>query len=262
MKASSTTKIDFNELTRIIAREIDSALRLSNLSKEWDEKLHISNIKIKLGRVSPPSSEIHKDDNLVEGSGGDPPKPFLLLEHYPPAKQGWEFELDFSAGPAPPQVRRKNGIWHVIPPVTLPTSDLLFRTMPIDVIKGASKSWAERLVRLGISTVREFMSLGHKELLDLTKQTRSKYPFELFAKVHLLRVAVPEIPISGADQYSLFGLLGKSAPELRKLIGPDRISATACEHLYCLLSLLNIVIDRRVLNRILLKDLRKLFETT
>jgi hypothetical protein len=261
MKASSTTKIDFNELTRLIAREIDSALRLSNLSKEWDEKLHISNIKIKLGRVSPPSSKIQKDDNLMEGVGGEPPNPFLLLEHYPPAKQGWEFELEFSAGEAPPKARRKNGVWQVIPPVTPPTADLLFRTMPIDVIKGVDKSWSERLARSGISKVGEFMSLEHKELLDLTKQTRSKYPLELYSKVHLLRVAVPEIPISGVDRYTLLSLIGKSARGLRKLIGPNRISATASEHLYGLLSLLNIVIDRRVLKRILLKDLRKLFET-
>ena len=262
MKVTSTTRIDFNELTRLISREIDSALRLSNLSKDWEEKLHISHIKIKLGRVSPPSVKTHKGDNPVEGSGGDPPKPFLLLEHYPPAKQGWEFELDFSAGPAPPQVRRKDGVWHVLPLEPLPTADLLFRTMPIEVIKGVSKEWAERLGRLGISTVRMFMSLEHQELLDVSRQTLSRYPLELFAKAQLLRVVVPEIPISLADDYSLFELLGKSATDLRKLIGQKQISATASEHLYALLSLLHIVIDGRVLRRILLKDLRRLSETT
>jgi hypothetical protein len=262
MNATSPTRIDFNELVRLISREIDGALRLSSLSKDWEEKLHISNIKIKLGRVSPPSSETHNGENTVKCQGGDPPQPFLLLEHYPLAKQGWEFELGFSAGPAPPQVRRKDGVWHVIPLEPLPTVDLLFLTMPIQVIKGASKGWTERLGSLDISSIGTLMSLKHQELLDVSRRTRSRYPLELFAKTQLLRVVVPEIPSSLADDYSLFELLGKSATDLRKLIGEKKISATASEQLYGLLSMLNIVIDRRVLNRILLKDLRKLFETT
>jgi len=72
---------------------------------------------------------------------------------------------------------------------------------------------------------------------------------------------VPEIPISRADDYSLFELIGKSETDIRKFIGQKQISATASEHLYWLLSLLNIVIDGRVLRRILLKDLRRLPET-
>jgi len=255
------TIIDFNELTRLISREIDGALRLSRLSKDWEKKLHISNIKIKLGRLSPPSSKAHNGVNPVEGSGGEAPKPFLLLDRYPPAKQGWEFEMDFSAGPAPPQVRPIDGVWQVIPPEPLPTADLLFRTMPIQVIKGVSKGWAERLGGLGISTAGMLMSLEHGQLIDVSRQTRSRYPLELFAKAQLLRVVVPEIPISQADDYSLFKLIGKSANDIRELIGQKQISATASEHLYWLLSLLQIVIDGRVLRRIFLKDLRKLTET-
>jgi len=261
MKVTSSTGIDFHELTRLISREIDSALRLSNLSKDWEKKLHISNIKIKLGCLSPPAFELRRCDDPGEGSRDDPPKPFLLLEHYPHAKQGWEFELDFSAGPAHPQARRKDGVWHVIPSEPLPTADLLFRTMPIRAMKGVSKKWEERLGRQGISTVRMLMSLKHQELMDISKKTRSRYPLELFAKIQLLRIVVPEVPKSLADGYSLFELLGKSATDLRKLIGHKKISATASEQLYGLLSLLHIVIHKRVLRRILLKDLRELSET-
>ena len=262
MKVTSSTMIDFHELTRLISREIDSALCLSNFSKDWEKKLHISNIKIRLGRLSPPGFERHRGDVPVEGSGGDLPKPFLLLEHYPHAKQGWEFELDFSAGTAPPQVRRKDGVWHVTPLEPLPTADLLFLTMSIQVIKGVSKRWAERLDRLKIPTVSIFMSLKHQELLDVSRQTRSRYPLELFAKTQLLRVIVPEIPASPADDYSLFELLGKSATDLRKLIGHKKISTTASEQLFGLLSMLNIVIDGQVLHRIFLKDLRELSDKT
>jgi hypothetical protein len=134
--------------------------------------------------------------------------------------------------------------------------------MPIKVIKGVNKEWAERLGRLGISSIGTLMSLEHRELTDISHQTRSRYPYELFAKAQLLRVVVPEIPISLADGYSLFELLGKSATDLRKLIGEKKISATASEHLYGLLSMLHIVIDGRALRRILLKDLRRLSETT
>ena len=260
MKASSSTRIDFHELARLISREIDSALRLSNLSKDWEKKLHISNIKIKLGRLSPPAFETHRGDDPGEGSGGDPPNPFLLLEHYPLAKQGWEFELDFSAGPAHPQARREDGVWHVIPSEPLPTADLLFRTMPIRVMKGVSKKWEERLGRRGISTVRMLMSLKHQELMDISRKTRSRYPLELFSKTQLLRSAVPEIPVSLADDCSLYELVGKSATDLRKLIGHKKISSTASEQLHGLLSLLHIVIHKRVLRRILLKDLRELSE--
>jgi hypothetical protein len=255
------TRIDFNELTRLISREIDSALRLPNLSKEWEEKLHISRIRIRLGRVSPPSSKIHDDDIPVEGSDGEPPKPFLLLDHYPPAKQGWEFEMDFSAGAAPPQVRRIDSVWHVIPSEPLLTADLLFRTMPLQVMKGVRKPWAARLRRLGVSTVGMLISLEHPELIDISQKTRSRYPLELFARAQLLRVVVPEIPISPADDYSLFELIEKSATDLRGLIGQKQFSATASEHLYWLISLLQIAITAQVLRRIFLKDLRKLLET-
>ncbi|MEJ2102167.1 MAG: hypothetical protein P8X68_19690 [Desulfobacterales bacterium] len=254
------TTIDFNELTRLISREVDGALQLSRLSKGWEGKLHISHIKIKLGRVSPPSSETHDGGSPVEGAGGEPHKPFLLLNHYPPAKQGWEFEMDFSAGTAPPQVRPIDGVWHVIPPEPLPTADLLFRTMPIQVMKGVSKWWAARLGHLGISTVGTLMSLEHRELIEISQKTRSRYPLELFAKAQLLRVVVPEIPISKADEYSLFELIGKSATDLRKLIGQKQILATASEHLYWLISMLQIAMAGRVLRQIFLKDLRKLHE--
>lgn len=256
-----STIIDFNELVRLISREIDGALRVSRLSKDWEQKLHISNIKIKLGRVSPPPSKTHNDDNPLVGSGGKPPKPFLLLNHYPLAKQGWEFEMDFSAGPAPPQVRSLGGVWHVMPPERIPTAGHLFRAMPIQVIKGVSKRWAAKLRCLGISTVGMLMSLEHRELMDISQKTRSRYPLELFAKAQLLRAVVPEIPKSRADDYSLFGLIGKSATDIRELIGQKQISVTASEHLCWLLSLLQIVIDGRVLRRILLNDLRRLPET-
>ena len=106
-----------------------------------------------------------------------------------------------------------------------------------------------------------FTSLKHSELLGVSRKTSSRYPLELFAKAQLLRFVVPEIPKSSADDYSLFELLGKSATDLRSLISQNQISATASEQLYWLLSLLNIVIDRRVLRKIHLKDLRRVPET-
>jgi hypothetical protein len=45
------------------------------------------------------------------------------------------------------------------------------------------------------------------------------------------------------------------------LIGHQRISATAGEQLYALLSMLHIAIDDRILRQILLEDLRGLSET-
>jgi hypothetical protein len=261
MTVTSITKIDFNELTRLISREIDSALRLSKLSKDWEGKLHISRLKIKLGRESPPSPKIHEDNRSVESSSLEPSQPFLLIEHYPPATEGWKFEMEFCAGPAPPQVRRLDGIWHVVTQEPLPTADFLFRNMPIKVIKGVNKRWAEKFKGLDISSVGMFISLKHSELLDVSRKTSSRYPLELFVKAQLLRFVVPEIPKSSADDYSLFELLGKSATDLRSLIGQNQISATASEQLYWLLSLLNIVIDRRVLRITLLKDLRRIPET-
>jgi hypothetical protein len=261
MKAATPTRIDFSELTRLISREIDGALRLSSLSKDWRQKLHIASVRIRLGRISPPSPETRGAISDVQGSAGDPARPFLMLEHYPPAQQGWEYEMEFSAGPSPPKVRRMDGIWHVVPPEPLPTADLLFRDMPLRAIKGVHRAWEQRFGRLGISTIAELMSLKHRDLVGISEQTNSKYPLELFAKTQLLRVAVPEIPQSAADDAPLSKLIEKSPADLRKLIGHQRISATAGEQLYALLSMLHIAIDDRILRQILLEDLRGLSET-
>lgn len=252
------TEIDFHELTRLISREIGSALRISSISKDTKKRIHVSRIKVKLGRVSPPGSDPQKHGKPREGSGGEPPKPFLLLEHYPAAKQGWVFEMEFSAGPAPPRARQTGGVWQIVPMETIPTLSMLFRNMPIRAIKGVSKAWAKKLDFLGVSTIGALISLEHRDLIEISRKTNSRYPLELFAKSQLLRVWVPEIPKSAADEHSLFELLGRSEAELRKLIGTKRFSATAGEQLHQLLCFLNVVIDARWLRRIYVKDLRNL----
>lgn len=255
-EASRSIGLDFNELVRVITRELDSALRVSHLSKDWEEKLHIASVRVKLGQRLHLAEQAAERREQGEATSQESPQPFLLLERYDPAKQGWMFEMELSAGPTRLQARELGRSWVSLPLPTQPTVAVLFCDMPTSVIKGVAGKWAHRLKKSGVSTVRDLMSLGQKELSELLRSTGSKYPLELRFRSWLLDIGIPEIPASPADDASLFQLVTKSPQELRKLIGLDRFSATASEQLSFLFSLLYTIIDHRVLKRIRLETLR------
>lgn len=255
-ETSRTIELDFNELVRVITRELDSALQVSRLSKDWDEKLHIASVRVKLGQRLHPAEQATERREQGEGTTQESPQPFLLLERYNPAKQGWMFEMELSAGPTPLQARDLDGPWVSLPLPPQPTLAVLFRDMPTSVIKGVAGKWAYRLKNSGVSTVGDLMSLGQKELDELLHSTGSKYPLELRFRSWLLDVGIPGIPASPADGNSLSQLVTKSPQELRKLIGPGQFSSTASEQLSFLLSLLYAIIDHRALKRISLETLR------
>ena len=256
IETSRSIELDFNELVRVITRELDSALQVSHLSKDWEEKLHIASVRVKLGQRLHLAEQATERREQRDGTTQESLRPFLLLERYDPAKQGWMFEMELSAGPTPLQARELDGPWISLPLPPQPTVAALFRDMPTSVIKGVAGKWANRLKSSGVSTVGDLMSLGQEELNELLRSTGSKYPLELRFRSWLLDMGIPEIPASPADGTSLFQLVTKSPEALRKLIGLNRFSATASEQLSFLLSLLYTIIDQRVLKRIRLETLR------
>jgi hypothetical protein len=256
-QSSHAIELDFNELVRIIARELDSAFQVSQPSRDGVEKLHIASVRVKLGqRLRPKKQATETDEQGKEAAQEDSPQPFLLLERYTPAKQGWMFEMELSAGPTPLQARNLDGPWVSLPLPPGPALAELFRDMETTVLKGVARKWASTLKENGITTVGDLMSLGQKEWERLLRITGSTYPLELRFRSLLLGAGIPEIPASPADRNSLFQLVAKSPQELRTLIGPKRFSATASEQLSFLLSLLYTIIDHRVLKRTRLERLR------
>ena len=261
-EANQITGIDFNELARLISRELDCALQISELSMEWAAKLHIASVRVKLGQQIPPLKPPDKKDEETAAADEDDVKPFLLLDRYPPSKNGWIFELEFSSGPAPPRVRGIDGLWITIPHQKLPTTADLFGPMPTTVLKGVSRRWSEKLKEINVSTVADLITVKQSDVDEMIKKTDSYHPVELRQKAQLLNVVIPEIPASPANHCSLFSLVGKSPYAIRKLIGVQKFSATASEQLFSILSLLFTTIDQRVLKQIFIKDLREMTQTS
>jgi len=247
--------VDFNELALLVAREIDYALKLSELAALSD-KLHIASLTIKLGGPLPLENSPDASIERRAGIGGASTKPFLLLPRYPPAKDGWLFEIKYAPGPTPPSFHGPEGIWFTLPFQELPTAGDFLKGLPVRAIKGVSRTWAEKLRKFKISTIGDLISLPPSEAGELIPRVRSKYILELRFKAALLNAVVPEIPPSAADRHSLHGLLGKSPNDLRKLIGAEKFSATASEQLFNIISLLYTTINTSELKSYSLKDLR------
>lgn len=257
MKTDSRPRaLDFNELALLVAREIDHALTLSKLA-DPSEKFHVTAVKIKLG--SPPEVL----DTMRDASGGKPAEtipdaiqPFLLTARYPPARDGWLFEFEFSPGPAPSRYRGSNGVWFSLPFQKLPTVADVVKNLPVRAIKGVSRTWAQKLRKINIATVGDLISLPPSMIEQLMPRLRSSYILELRFKATLLNAVVPEIPPSEADMRSLQSLVGTSPQRLRELIGADRFSDTASEQLFNIISLLYTTLNTNELKRHTLKDLR------
>jgi hypothetical protein len=257
MKTDSRPRaLDFNELALLVAREIDHALTLSKLA-DPSEKFHVTAVKIKLG--SPPEAL----KTARAASGGKPAEtisdanqPFLLKARYPPARDGWLFEFEFSPGPAPPRYRGSNGVWFSLPFQKLPTAADVVKGLPVRAIKGVSKTWAQKLRKIKIETVGDLISLPPSMIEQVIPRLRSSYILELRFKAILLNAVVPEIPVSEADMRSLHSLVGMPPQRLRELIGADRFSDTASEQLFNIISLLYTTLNTNELKRHLLKDLR------
>lgn len=242
------TEIDFNELLKLITRELDSALCVSSLSRDWEKKLHITSVRVKLGQLFP-----LPDDGSV---APEPPKPFLLKDRYQLANQGWMFEVDFASGPAPSKARLPGVPWFPVPIQPQATLMALFSDMPTTVIKGIGSKWASRLKEVGNTTVAELRDIEWDTLEKLIKLSRSNYPIELRFKVRLLDTIIPDIPPSQADANTLYQMVSMPPQLLRQLIGGRRFSATASEELSNILSLLYTTIDGQILKTITLLELR------
>lgn len=242
------TEIDFNELLRLVTRELDSALYTSNLSHDWQKKLHIDSVRVKIGQLSPPSEN---PDVTPE-----PVKPFLLKDRYQLANKGWMFEVDFASGSAPRKARIPGVPWFPVPIQPQATLMVIFADMPATVIKGIDVKWASKLKEVGVTTVAELGKLKWDVFEKLMKLSRSKYPIELHFKVRLLDIIIPDIPSSKADTMTLYQMVSVPPKLLRQLIGWRHFSATASEELSNILSLLYTTIDAQYLKTITFMDLR------
>jgi len=257
MKTDSRPRaVDFHELALLVAREIEHALTLSELAAAADW-FHLTSLKVKLGGI-PPDGKSGRDTAGKKKADPSPAadQPFLLAARYPPAQDGWLFEIEFSPGPEPPRFRGPNGVWFPLPFQKLPTVADVLKNRPVRVLKGVSQTWSQKLRKVKITTIADLISLPPSEIEELMPRLRSSYILELRFKAMLLNAVVPEIPPSEADRRSLHSLVGLSPQGLRGLIGTDRFSDTASEQLFNIISLLFSTMNTNELKRYCLKDLR------
>lgn len=242
--------IDFNELGRLIAAELDSGVQTVNASVPLSGKFHITTMRVRLGQAQ------HDLSSEAEGTLPSIKKKMLLQDRYPLTEQGWMFELELAAGAAPTKLKLQGK-----PPVTLPgqlqTSAIeIFGKLPINAIKGVSSSWADIFIKADIKTIIDLVKIKHEVLIELVLRHKKKYPINLHTKARLLNTVVPVIPASPLDQFSLYSFLTDSPAALRNKIGVQRFSASASEQLSELIALLYTVLDSRILKKYTLQNLR------
>jgi len=243
---SEATGIDFNELARLIAAELDSGMQSVNSSVPWNGRLHIASMRVRLGQMEELSAEKYSPNA----------NKCLLYQRYPLAEQGWMFEVEIAAGAAPAKARISDK-----PPVTLPTrlqtsAAVLFSNLPVNAIKGVSSDWAEIFKQVAVNSIGDLIAMKHDALNELIRLNKNKYPLNLHTKARLLNTAVPKIPASPADHYTLYSLLTEPPKALRKLIGAQHFSASASERLSDLLALFYTLLDSRILKDFTIRNLR------
>lgn len=243
--------MDFNELGRLIAAELDSGMQSINTSSPWSGKFHIASMHVRLGQA-----EIDSPSETGEEAPLPAEKMFLLHDRYPLAKQGWMFELELAAGAAPTKFQAQGK-----PPVTLPTqlqrsAIELFGDLPVNSIKGINSSWSLILLKAGIKTIDDLVKIKNKLLMELVRTYSKKHPIALHTKARLLNTVIPGIPVSPIDQFTLYSLLTVSPVSLRRKIGKQRFSASSSEQLSELLALLYTVLDSRILKKYTVQSLR------
>jgi len=261
---SNSTPVDFNELGRIIAAELDSGVEAINTDIPWSNKFHITSMRVRLGQSSteiPPENPDKINDNNGDDNIPDKPQVFLL-DSYQLAKKGWMFELEMTPGAAPTKIKLADQ-----PPFTLPTKIQhsaidIFGELSISNIKGADTKWTKMLAEFDLRTIQQLAEINHKVLFDTIQKTGKKYPLNLVTKARLLYSAIPFIPASAIDQVSLYSLLEASPLALREKFGATKFSATASEKLHDLLLLLYTVLDSRVLKQHRVNHLRIISKTT
>ncbi len=247
---SESVAIDFNELGRLIAAELDSGVQTVTTSVPWSGQFHIVSMRVRLGQAQ------HDLTSETEGDLPSIKKKMLLQDRYPLSEQGWMFELELATGAAPTKFKFQGR-----PPVTLPgqlqTSAMeIFGDLPINAIKVVAGSWADIFIKADIKTIIDLVKIKHEILIELVLRHKKNHPIDLHTKARLLNIVVPVIPASSLDQFSLYSFLTDSPAALRNKIGVQRFSASASEQLSELIALLYTVLDSRVLKSYTLKNLR------
>jgi len=257
---ANSSPVDFNELGRIIAAELDSGVESINTDIPWSNRFHITSMRVRLGQSS---TNIPEDNNEDNNEDNLPDKPqVFLLDNYLLAEKGWMFELEMAPGLAPTKIKLADKPPFTLPAKTQHSAMEIFGKLSISNIKGADEKWTQILAEFDIETIQQLAAIKHETLIKIIHKTHKKYPLNLATKARLLYSAIPFIPSSPVDQVSLYSLLEVSTLALRKQLGESKFSVTASEKLHDLLLLLYTVLDTAVLEQHRVYHLRTFSDST
>lgn len=258
MQENESTGLDFNELAKLITAELDSSLRTINTVTPWSSRFHVSSMRVQIGHLPPDQG----DSNTATETNDSPDKfcKTLLNQRYQLADRGWMLAVELAAGGAPAKIKVLDEPIATLPAEKYSSAASLFRDLPVDAIRGVNTKWMRHLKKFQIVTVGDLIEMGYDIRNKLIRETEKKYPLVIHSRAKQLLVAAPQIPSSKIDGEPLYALISKPPYMLRKLIGEQIISITACEQLSDFLSLLYSVLDSKILKEFTVLQLREIYQ--
>ena len=241
----SRAQIDFNDLTNLLAAEINAGIKYSELDAKKQPGFKIDSIKVRLGQAGcdeEPGEDSGEDQgNEVENES------FLNRKLYALADKGWKYEMIVSAGKVPVNVSIIDQPDDVIKP-ELPQGAIgIFKDENIKAIKGVDEVWEKIFSEYGLKTIGDVFNKDIETIYDIVEKKGNMYPLNIYSKVSMINISVPVVSKQLKNKFSFYEMLQMEPKALVNKVGSSYLSESSAIRLSLFLSRLYTLLDGDVL---------------
>lgn len=240
---SSRAQIDFNDLTNLLAAEINAGIKYTELDVKRQPGFKIDSIKVSLGQVGCDDEIVDPEEAQGDETEGES---FLNKQLYALADKGWNYEMIVSSGTVPVNVRIVDLPDDVIKP-ELPRSAIeIFKNENIKAIKGVDKYWQGILNKYGLKTIADVFNADIEVIYKIVESKNNLYPLNIYSKVAMINISVPVVSQQLKKKYSFYEMLQMNPGVLVKNMG-GLVSNSAAIRIILFMSRLYTILDGDVL---------------
>lgn len=238
---ATRAQIDFNDLTNLLAAEINAGIKYIEQDVRKQPGINIDSIKVSLGQAG--CEDEGEDPDQDEGEN----QSFINRHLYALADKGWNYEMIVSTGEIPVNVKIIDQPDDVIKPV-LPGSAIdLFKEDDLKAIKGVDDYWGKVFKKYNLNTIGDVFKADIEKVYDIVDKNNNLYPLNIYSKVSMINISIPIVPKQLKKNINFLEILKMSPNILVDKVGNRYLSESGAIRLILFVSRLYTLIDGDVL---------------